>query len=83
MAARMQEDFAPFRDSLDEAQRTQWDVALSGLVNARRTTVYRLVDGKTQPVMVRVGASDGSSTEISGGGIQEGDLIVTGERARE
>ena len=83
MAARMKEDFAPFRDGLDDAQRGKWDVALSGLVNARRTTVYRLVDGKAEPVMVRVGASDGSSTEISGGGIAEGDLIVTGERARE
>ncbi len=46
----------------------------------RRTTLYRLVDGKAQPVMVRVGASDGSSTEISGGGIAEGDQIITGER---
>ncbi|KAF1696626.1 efflux RND transporter periplasmic adaptor subunit [Pseudoxanthomonas koreensis] len=83
MAARMKEDFASFRDSLDDAQRKQWDTALSNLVNARRTTLYRLVDGKAQPVMVRVGASDGSTTEISGGGIAEGDQIITGERARE
>ncbi len=83
MAARMKEDFAPFRDGLDDAQRKQWDTALSSLVNARRTTLYRLVDGKAQPVMVRVGASDGSTTEISGGGIAEGDLVITGERARE
>jgi len=83
MAARMKEDFAAFRDSLDDARKKQWDAALSGLVNARRTTLYRLADGEAQPVMVRVGASDGSSTEISGGGIQEGDQIITGERVRE
>ena len=81
MAARMKEDFAPFRDGLDYAQRAKWDVALSGLVNARRTTVYRLVDGKAEPVMVRVGASDGSSTEISGRDIAEGDVVIAGEQS--
>jgi HlyD family secretion protein len=83
MAARMKEDFAAFRDSLDDARRKEWDTALSALVNARRTTLYKLVDGKPQPVMVRLGASDGSSTEISGGGIAEGDQVITGERTRE
>jgi len=76
----MKDDFAAFRASLDDAQKKEWDAALSGLVNARRTTLYKLVDGQAQPVMVRVGASDGSSTEISGGGIAEGDQIITGER---
>ena len=79
----MKEDFAAFRESLDEAQRKQWDGVLSSLVNARRATVYRLEDGSARPVMVRVGSSDGSSTEISGGGIREGDEIIIGERARE
>ncbi|MCR6685441.1 efflux RND transporter periplasmic adaptor subunit [Pseudoxanthomonas sp.] len=83
MAQRMKEDFAAFRDSLSEAQKKQWDAALSALVNARRSTLYKLVDGQPQPVMVRIGASDGSFTEVSGGGLQEGDLVVTGERARE
>ena len=36
-----------------------------------------LVDGKPQPVTVRVGASDGSFTEVSGD-IAEGDTVVTG-----
>jgi hypothetical protein len=40
-------------------------MVLAALVNAKRVTVYRLADGKPQPVMVRLGASDGSSTEIS------------------
>ena len=83
MAQRMKEDFAAFRDSLSDAQKKQWDAALSALVNAKRSTLYKLVDGKPQPVMVRIGASDGSFTEVSGGGLQEGDLVVTGERARE
>jgi len=83
MAARMKEDFAAFRDSLDEAQRKQWDAALAALVNAKRSTLYKLVGGKPQPVMVRIGASDGSSTEVSGGGLAEGDLVITGERSRE
>lgn len=81
MAERMKQDFADFRATLDDAQRGQWDSALSTLVNAKRVTVYRLADGKPQPVMVRLGASDGSNTEISGGGIKEGDLLVTGEKA--
>ena len=83
MAQRMKEDFAAFRDSLSDAQKKQWDAALSALVNAKRSTLYKLVDGQPQPVMVRIGASDGSFTEVSGGGLQEGDLVVTGERARE
>ena len=82
MAARMKEDFAEFRASLDDPRKARWDAALAALVNARRATLYRLVDGQPQPVMVRIGSSDGSSTEVSGGGLQEGDVIITGERAR-
>jgi HlyD family secretion protein len=83
MAERFREDFGAFRATLDEAQRQQWDAALNALLGARRTTIHRLVDGKPQPVMARIGASDGSSTEVSGGGLKEGDTIVTGERAKE
>jgi HlyD family secretion protein len=81
MAERMKQDFAGFRATLDDAQRGQWDTVLAALVNAKRVTVYRLADGKPQPVMVRLGASDGSSTEISGGDLKDGDLLVTGEKA--
>ena len=82
MADRFKEDFATFRASLDDAQKKQWDAAVSNLVNAKRVQVYKLVDGKPQGVMVRLGASDGTDTEISGGGLKVGDPIVTGERAR-
>ncbi len=80
MAQRYREDFAAFRATLDDARRKTWDAALSALINARRAPVYKLVDGKPQMVMVRIGASDGTDTEISGNG-KAGDLLVTGERA--
>lgn len=82
MVARIKEDFAGFRDGLDAARQQRWDASLAELVTARRVALYRLEDGRPQPVMVRIGASDGSSTEVSGGGLQEGDAIVIGERAR-
>ena len=80
MLQRYREDFAGFRDTLDEAQARRWDAAVASLVGATRTTVYRLSGGAPEPVSVRVGASDGTMTEISGG-VQAGDLLVTGERA--
>ena len=39
------------------------------------------VDGKPQLAMVRLGASDGSATEISGRDIAEGDVVIAGERS--
>ncbi|MFC3659743.1 efflux RND transporter periplasmic adaptor subunit [Luteimonas notoginsengisoli] len=82
MLERYQQDFAGFRASLDEARRRQWDAAVSALVGARRAPLYKLVDDMPQRVMVRIGASDGTSTEVSGN-IQAGDVVVTGERARQ
>ncbi|MGN6111948.1 MAG: efflux RND transporter periplasmic adaptor subunit [Luteimonas sp.] len=80
MVERFQQDFAAFRASLSDAQRAQWDAAVSSMVGATRVAIYKLVDGKPQRVMVRVGASDGTDTEISGD-IKAGDAVVTGERA--
>lgn len=80
MVERFQQDFAAFRASLADAQRTQWDAAVSSMVGATRVAVYKLVDGKPQRVMVRLGASDGTDTEVSGD-IKAGDEVVTGERA--
>ena len=68
------------RATLDDGQVRRWDAAVANLVGATRVTVYRLAGGQPEPVMVRVGATDGTATEISGG-VQEGDLLVTGERA--
>ncbi|HYM85707.1 MAG TPA: efflux RND transporter periplasmic adaptor subunit, partial [Pseudoxanthomonas sp.] len=83
MSERFQQDFAAFRASLDDAQKQRWDAALGALLNAKRASIYRLVDGKPESVMVRIGASDGTTTEVSGGGLKEGDEVVTGERAKE
>ena len=67
--------------SLDDGQRAKWDSARDAQLNAKRVTVYKLVDGKPQLAMARLGASDGSATEISGLYIAEGDVIIAGERS--
>ena len=74
---RFRQQFAAFRATLTPAQQAQWDAELLALVSARRAPLYRLVNGKPQPVTVRLGASDGSFTEISGE-VAEGDTVITG-----
>ena len=69
------------RATLDPVRQQQWDAGIAALASARRAPIYLLVDGDPKQVMVRVGASDGSETEISGD-IREGDLVIVGaERA--
>jgi HlyD family secretion protein len=80
MRERMSQQFAAFRASLDDGQRARWDAALEEQLNAKRVTIYKLVDGKPQLAMVRVGASDGTATEVSGN-IREGDEVISGERS--
>jgi HlyD family secretion protein len=77
MQARFEQQFAAFRASLDADQRARWDTAVATLLNARRAPLYRLVDGKPQQLNVRVGASDGSSTEVAGP-LHAGDLVIVG-----
>ena len=81
MRDRFNQQFAAFRDTLDEAQRTKWDGARDAQLTAKRVAIYKLVDGKPQLVMARLGASDGSSSEISGRDIAEGDLVIAGEQS--
>ena len=80
MRERMNQQFAAFRASLDDGQRARWDAALEEQLNAKRVTIYKLVDGKPQLAMVRLGASDGTATEVSGN-IREGDEVISGERS--
>jgi HlyD family secretion protein len=40
-------------------------------------TIYTLVDGKPQPVTVKLGISDGIFTEALEG-LKEGDQVITG-----
>jgi HlyD family secretion protein len=81
MRDRFNQQFAGFRSTLDERQRAKWDAALEAQLNAKRVTVYMLVDGKPQAAMLRLGASDGSKTEVSGRGLKEGDKVISGERS--
>ncbi len=80
MRDRFQQQFGEFRATLDEAQRGQWDAAIDALLNARRAPLYLLADGKPNMVMVRLGASDGTDTEVAGN-VKEGDEVITGARA--
>ena len=41
-------------------------------------TVYVLRNGEAEPVKVQVGITDGTSTEIEGGDLHEGDTLITG-----
>lgn len=78
MAERIKQSFAPFRATLNAQQQTLWDSELSALASIKRATVYKLSDGKPEPVSVRIGASDGTRTEIIGDGVVEGDKVIVG-----
>jgi len=81
MRDRFNQQFAAFAATLDDAQKAKWNAALEAQLNAKRVTLYKLVNGKPEAVVARLGASDGSSTEVSGPNIAEGDQIITGERS--
>lgn len=82
MLERFNQQFAGFRAALSESQRQQWDAAVNALVGARRAPIYVLADGKPKQIMVRVGASDGSSTEIIGD-IKAGQEVIIGVQTAE
>ncbi len=72
------ESMAPFRDTLDDAQRKLWDAEIDTLQNARRVTLWTLKDGKPSAVTVRAGVSDSTHTEVLGGGIEPGTDVIIG-----
>jgi len=78
MAERMKQTFGPFRATLRPQQQQQWDSELAGLTRGKRAPVYRLSDGKPEQVIERIGASDGTRTELLGGELKEGDLVIIG-----
>lgn len=47
------------------------------------STVFVLENGKPKPVRVKLGISDGRYTEILGGDLKEGDLLITEEVATD
>jgi len=77
MAERFNQQFAAFKATLGQDQKMQWDREIAALLGSRRAPLYKLVDGNPQAVTVRVGASDGSYTEVSGD-IREGDEVIVG-----
>jgi HlyD family secretion protein len=79
---RFNQQFGAFRDALSDDQRRLWDSEINALVGARRAPVHVLADGKPKAVTVRVGASDGSSTEIIGE-LKAGDQVVVGLQTAE
>ncbi|GAA4998548.1 efflux RND transporter periplasmic adaptor subunit [Pseudoluteimonas lycopersici] len=81
MRDRFNQQFAAFTATLDDAQKTKWNAAMEAQLNAKRVTIYKLANGKPEAVMVRLGSSDGSSTEVSGPDIAEGDEVITGEKS--
>jgi HlyD family secretion protein len=81
MQERFNQQFAAFRATLNPEQQARWDSEISALVSARRAPLYKLVDGKPQAVTVRIGASDGTWTEVSGDIAQGDEVIVGSERA--
>jgi HlyD family secretion protein len=72
------ESLAPFRETLDADQRALWDRAIEQLQNARRVNVWLLKDGKPSPLTIRAGVSDGTHTEILGGGIEVDAEVIVG-----
>ncbi len=78
MAERMKKNFEGFRASLRPDQQVKWDAELLAMTSGKRAPVYKLVDGKPEQVTIRVGASDGTRTEIIGDGLAEGELVIIG-----
>lgn len=77
MQERFNQQFAGFRTTLNAEQLARWDAEMTALVAARRAPLYKLVAGKPEAVTVRIGASDGSWTEVSGN-IEAGDEVIVG-----
>jgi HlyD family secretion protein len=83
MQERFNQQFAAFRATLGDAQKTKWDAGITALVSARRAPIYKLVDGKPQAAMVRIGVTDGTSTEVMGSDVHAGDPIIVGAQRSE
>ncbi|HRO63076.1 efflux RND transporter periplasmic adaptor subunit [Thermomonas sp.] len=81
MRDRLNQQFTAFVATLSPEQRGKWSAGVDAQLSARRVTVYRSSNGKPEAISIKIGASDGTSTEVSGPNIREGDLIISGERA--
>ncbi len=76
-AERFAKSFESVRAQLPAQQQSLWDQHIQSLFNAKRATVYVLENGEPKAVEVRLGASDGSKTEVIGG-LSEGQQVIVG-----
>lgn len=76
-AERFAKSFESVRAQLPAEQQTLWDQHIQSLFNAKRATVYVLEKGEPKAVEVRLGASDGSKTEVIGG-LSDGQQVIVG-----
>ena len=51
--------------------------SVEGRAAGRQATVWRLRDGRLEPIAVQAGLSDGLTTAVSGATLAEGDVVVT------
>jgi HlyD family secretion protein len=78
MGERLKQNFGEFRATLNPGQQAAWDAGIGAMTSGRRAQLYRLVDGKPEQVTVRIGATDGTHSELLGGELAEGDLVIIG-----
>lgn len=76
-AERFAKAFEAVRAELTPAQQSQWDQQIQALFSAKRATVYVLEKGEPTAVEIRLGASDGSRSEVIGG-LRAGQQVITG-----
>ena len=78
MLSRINQQFADFHAKLQPQQQQSWDGALQALAAQKHASVWKLVAGKPQQMQVRIGASDGSVTEIVDDTLAQGDQVIVG-----
>lgn len=76
-AERFAKAFVSVRERLSAEQQSQWDQQIQALFNAKRATVYVLEKGEPVAVEIRLGASDGSRSEVIGG-LADGQQVIVG-----
>ena len=63
-----------------QGARTQFASSTSPVLAGQLRRVWVLgADGKPQPRRIRVGLTDGASTEVVEGDLKEGDVVITGQ----
>jgi HlyD family secretion protein len=76
-AERFAKAFEDVRAQLSPEQQVLWDQQIQALFNAKRATVYVLEKGQPVAVEIRLGATDGSRSEVIGG-LNNGQMVIVG-----